>query len=62
MFKLANLKKEVKNAKEDFLHREVTRLLEEFGAAQCFIQNSRWWRVSEDTMKKIGLITKELDG
>ncbi len=60
-FKLANLKKEVKNAKEDFLHREITRLLEEFGAIQCFICKSRWWRVSKDTLGNIGKITKESD-
>jgi hypothetical protein len=58
-FKLANLKSRIKEAREDFAHREVTRLLEDNHFEQCTVQNSRWWKACSQVFTSIGLQTKE---
>lgn len=59
IFKLPNLKKEVKEAKEDFAHREITRLLEERGFAQKRIGGARWWVATKEIFDAIGKDTGE---
>ncbi len=60
-FKIANIKRAIKEAKEDFKQGEIMSLLEEYAFKSAYPDRKRWWKATREIISKIARETGEED-
>lgn len=60
-FKLANLKLDISFHREDFILKDMLKVVSEFGVTQGFVNERRWWKVPKAAFIRMGKVTEESD-